>query len=64
MLGFDCHCGHRLGWYGHCKESGEVIVWVLVCLLLFDPVVDFNFVDSCEHSCSVEREFITADEMT
>ncbi len=52
----DSRC--RLGWYGHCRESGEVILWVLVCLLLFDPVVHFNIIDRHEHSCSVAREII------
>jgi hypothetical protein len=49
---------HCLGQYGHCKESREVIVWVLVCLLLFDPVVDFDIVNLREHSCSVARAII------
>jgi hypothetical protein len=49
---------HLLGQYGHCRESREVIVWVLTCLLLFDPVVDFDFIDRYEHSCSVAREII------
>jgi hypothetical protein len=49
---------HCLGQYDHCRESREVIVWDLVCLLLFDPVVDFGFLDRCEHSCNVARKIM------
>jgi hypothetical protein len=49
---------HCLGHYGHCRESGEVIVWVLMCLLLFDPVINFDILNRHEHSCSVAREII------
>ena len=49
---------HLIRWYGHCRQNKEVIVWVLVCLLLFDLVVNFDIFDCREHSCSVARDIV------